>query len=182
MTIITAISDGKNIWLGNNSALTIGDTPVEGNFDPWFKFEDWALGITGQSFQQDFLESNLKELEKNNHSALGLMQNIRALFLKNDISINQDNSASPTFGIWSILANKTNGTIWDVDDRLSLTQISKNKLWASGSGVDYALGADFAMIESGADLTLQERIRIATEAAIANDITCPGQAVVSQFA
>jgi len=181
MTIITAISDGTSVWLGNNTAVTIGDTPVNHSFDPWVKFGNWALGITGDSYQQDLLNLNSKELERNSNTPLELMQFIRELFLENDISINDDDHASPSFGIWSILANKKEAFIWDVDHRLSLTLISKNKLWASGSGVDFALGADFSCLKLEPNKPLSERILLATNAAIFNDINCPGEATVSQF-
>lgn len=180
MTIITAIYDGKSTWLGNNSASTIGDTPVDDNFDPWIKFSDWALGVTGDSFQQDFLTHNVKTLIKNGLSAMTLTKCIRDLFLDNYISESDTGHASPSFGISCILVNK-DGSIWNLGHRLALTQISPNKVWANGSGVDYSLGADFAIIASGANISTQERIEIVTQAAIKNDVYCPGKAVVSQF-
>jgi len=180
MTIITAISDGSSVWIGNNSAYTVGDIPLSGGFDPWVRFGDWALGVTGDSFQQDFLTLKSKTLSKPDMSPYALMENIRTMFIDSYISIARDNHASASFGIWCILVNK-DGRVWDVDNHLALSQIPINKVWARGSGMDYALGADFAISEIGNDLSPLERVRACTQAAIINDISCPGDTVVAKF-
>jgi len=148
MTIITALADESSIWLGNNNAVSMGETPITG-LDPWLKFGDWALGVTGNSFQQDFLESNIQQLEEKS-------------------------------SIWCILVNRT-GDIYDLSAHMSLTKIPRNRLWARGSGIDYALGADFATLQVAPKTSIKDRVRIATEAAIYNDTTCPGEVVLTKF-
>jgi len=180
MTIITALSDGKTVWLGNNSAISIGETPLDYDFDPWVKFGDWALGVTGNSFQQDFLEANLEQLEKNSDAPLQLTMFIRTLFLENYISVEERDAGTASFGIWCILVNK-DGRVWDVDSHLAHSRIPSNKIWARGSGIDYALGADFATLKTQPEMPHSDRVHLAIEAAIANDTSCPGSAVVSKF-
>ena len=68
-----------------------------------------------------------------------------------------------------------------MDSHLALSKIPPNKVWARGSGIDYALGADFALAKISSDTPHEDRVRISTEAAIANDTSCPGSAVVRQF-
>lgn len=180
MTIITAISDGSKVWTGNNSAFTIGDTPITAFFDPWVRFGNWALGVTGDSFQQDFLTLHSEKLSKHKQSQYDLIDNIRHLFLEGYISKSSETHASASFEIWCILLHK-DGRMWDVDNHLALAQIQKTKVWARGSGLDYALGADFAVMELDENISIPERIRICTQAAIKNDIGCPGEPVIKQF-
>ena len=179
MTIITALSDDKSTWLGHNSASTIGDTPLEG-LDPWVKFGDWALGITGTSYHQDFLELRVKQLEENSETPMQLCEFIRKIFLEHQISIDGGDYGTPKFGIWCILVNKSGG-IWDIGNRMSCSKIKKNKLWATGSGVDYALGADYATLQVAPKTSIKNRVRIATEAAILHETTCPGEVVLMKF-
>jgi len=179
MTIITALADESSIWLGNNNAVSMGETPITG-LDPWLKFGDWALGVTGNSFQQDFLESNIQQLEEKSSTPLQLSMFIRTLFLDNYISLDGGTAGTAEFGIWCILVNRT-GDIYDLSAHMSLTKIPKNRLWARGSGIDYALGADFATLQVAPKTSIKDRVRIATEAAIYNDTTCPGEVVLTKF-
>jgi ATP-dependent protease HslVU (ClpYQ) peptidase subunit len=171
MTIITALNDGQDTWLGYNDSLTIGDTIIQSTLNPWLRFNDWALGISGEPAQQNVLEHKKKNLLEAGNEPLGVIEAMRDIFSEYNHSVDEVDEAAPSYGIWCILAHK-NGGIWDVASRLAITQIPENMLWARGSGTDYALGADSAL--QGLSLCAEERITKATQAAIDCDLYCPG--------
>ncbi|MBL1431096.1 MAG: hypothetical protein COA60_006260 [Robiginitomaculum sp.] len=179
MTIITALSDGKSVWVGYNNACTVGDTPIFEQHH-WIYFGDWGLGLSGGGRQKNILEWNIAKLEKHSKTPLTVVNTIRNIFQDEGVSKTDSNSATPSFGMSGILVNKDAG-VWDVDHRLALAKIQNNKLRARGSGIDYALGADFAALAIDPQLNHQQRVRIATEAAISCDSYCPGEAIISQF-
>lgn len=179
MTIITSISDGATVWLGHNNASTMGDTPIPDQ-NHWIYFGDWCLGISGEGRQQNILEWNIQKLEEQCDTPMAVIHTIGEIFMDKNIYKHSDSWAAPSFKIWCILANK-NGNIWDVDCRLSLTKMPLNQIWARGSGIDYALGADFATRAINPEMGHEDRIRIATEAAIYNDVGCPGSAIITKF-
>lgn len=173
MTIVTALYDGQKTWLGHNDSATVGDTVIPSVLTPWLFVGEWALGITGESAQQTLLECHRDRLAEAGTEAHKVVCAMQEVFSDFGHTTQDDDDASPSYKIWCILAHK-NGQIWDVDARLALTPIPPNKLWARGSGTDYALGAD--QILAGMQVTSEERIYRATAAAIACDVYCPGQA------
>ncbi|MCF6291781.1 MAG: hypothetical protein L3J04_00140 [Robiginitomaculum sp.] len=111
---------------------------------------------------------------------LAVANTIRNIFQDEGVSKESSDSATPSFGMSGILVNKDT-SVWDVDHRLALARMQNNKLWARGSGIDYALGADYTALAIDPQLNHQQRVRIATEAAISCDTYCPGEAIISQF-
>lgn len=178
MTIVTALRAGGVTWLGYNDGATIGDTVLAGCLHPWLFFGDWALGISGQSSQQSLLNAEIGRLTELDGDEEKVALLVREILTDQGNFAFDDDAGVREFNIWSILAH-INGDIFDLDSRLSLTPIPEGKLWARGSGTDFALGADFVL----ADLQLspEERIRKATEAAIAGDVYCAGNAKTVQF-
>lgn len=178
MTIITALYDGKNTWLGHNDGMTFGDTPVVCDLQPWIMFGDWALGITGMLAQQNILENHLPRLAEAGQNAFSVAEAIRGIFSDYGHWSFDEENAMRSYKMWCILAHK-DGQIWDLDSFLTVSLIPKNKLWARGSGTDYALGADSAFY--GLSLSPEERVTRATRAAIECDIYCPGEACIFKF-
>ena len=124
VTIVTALFDGKETYLGWNDGITLGDTSIESTSNPWLFFGNWALGITGESVQQDVLSLNLKDLEGAGEDAVVVADVIRRI-LNEYGHYSDDNNASASYKIWCILVNKK-GQIWDLDERLALTAIPTN--------------------------------------------------------
>ena len=178
MTIITALYNKKNMWLGHNDALTIGDTPILESLNPWLFWGEWGFGITGESLQQNVLSRHLGKLAEDTPNAVIIVERIREVLLEHGYSKHIDESAIPSFGIWGILVHKK-GKIWDVGSRLDLTEIPDNQLWARGSGADFALGADKALSDLG--LTTEQRVQKATDSAIKCDVYCPGETNIIHF-
>ncbi|WP_306252362.1 hypothetical protein [Parvularcula sp. IMCC14364] len=175
MTIITALCESDKIWLGENTAVTVGDAILVDGTSKWSAFGDWYLGGAGDSVQIDILRLNSDDLSKPDMDARKIAQTIRDIFKEHDIAAKDEEDASARYGISCILAHK-NGRVFDLDPSLAISPIPEGKLWASGSGRDYALGADAAL--QGLSLSAEERMNRATNAAIACDVNCPGEARV----
>lgn len=170
MTIITALFDGTDTWLGYNDGATIGDTVVASVMKPWLLFDDWALGVTGESAQQDLIELNIDRLQDTGSEPLIITDKLRSVFTDYGHT-SHDDEAAPSFKIWCILAHR-DGRIWDVDARLAITPIPQGLLWARGSGTDFALGADTVLRDL--KISQEDRVIKATKAAIASDVYCAG--------
>ena len=177
MTIITALSDGETLWLGENTAVTVGDAILIDGTSKWISFGDWLLGAAGDSVQIDILRLNSDDLSKPDMDALIIAQAIRDIFKDHDIAAKDEEEATSRYGISCILAHQ-DGCIYDLDPSLAISPIPAGKLWASGSGRDYALGADAAL--QGLNLSLKDRMDRATNAAITCDVNCPGTAHIFQ--
>lgn len=180
MTILTAISDGKSIWLGSNYRAVISDTPLPGPHDPWLQKGNWAVGICGASVQLDILMMNAPIFEKISNDPYELADKIRDIFVAKNY-FERGNGPHPDFGIYCILAHLS-GQIWDLDESMALSPIPNDTIWARGSGMDYALGADYALRTFEKNISLEKRITLATKAAIHNDVYCPGEAHIFKFA
>lgn len=175
MTIITAIHDGTMTWLGYNDGWCVGDTPINTGSKKWMVFGNWALGIAGNTSQKNYLEYHVDKLKDITDNPFELVEQIRGIFSEGDRYVEDHKSTTPNYKISAILAHK-NGGIWDLDRGLSIDKLPTNKLWARGSGVDYALGASDAL--EHLSLPTESLITKATQAAINCDLYCPGSAVV----
>jgi hypothetical protein len=180
MTIITALSGDDGIYYGYNDGCEIGGTPVFSSHCPWILFGNWALGITGQSILQSVLQTNIDQLADIEDDFLAISNEISKIFASNDIGTRSDEGYINIYGIYSILLHKS-GKIWDLSGCLSATMIPMKRLWARGSGREYAVGADYSLLKLNANVTTEERVCVATEAAIVNDIYCVGNPVVKSF-
>lgn len=94
------------------------------------------------------------------------------------MSITTDGDSVPNYRCCGILV-KASGIAWDLDQKFVLTRIPEGKLWARGSGMEYAIGAAYALKSLDRELSANDIVKIATEAAIASDIYCSGNAVVT---
>lgn len=133
------------------------------------------MGVSGESSQHNFLEYNIEKLVDLTDNPLEAIERVREIFSKGERLVDDDKSPTPNYEISGILAHKDGG-IWDVDKGLSIARMPSNKLWARGSGVDYALGASDAL--EYLSLPAEKLILKATQAAINCDVYCPGKAAV----
>ena len=180
MTIICAIHDPQNneTWLGCNDRATIGDTPAPGVASKWLEFGDWALGISGdESVYEQILLMEAKNFPSTSVEVLDVFNFLKSTYDEANVGQQKGSDTTNSYGVDGILVHKS-GRMWDFDNHLALSSIPENRLWACGSGVDYALGADFAI---GGEKSARERIEIAIRAAIALDIGCPGHPLIERF-
>lgn len=181
MTIICAIHDtiSKETWLGCNDRATIGDTPAPGQASKWLTYGDWAIGISGdESVYEQYLQISEEKFPSDASSVLDVFEFLRTTYEHYSLGQQKGNDTSNSYGVDGILVHAS-GRIWDFDNNLALSEVPAGRLWGCGSGVDYALGADYVMGLNG--FTAQERVANAVKAAIALDIGCPGDPMIERF-
>jgi ATP-dependent protease HslVU (ClpYQ) peptidase subunit len=176
LTIIAAKTCGDEIIIGYNDGSELGDTPVGGTSCPWIFLDDWAIGITGESSVQRLLELKLVEYSSTN-SVSELIDFIYKALLENEYGSKNSSEYVYTFGIYGIIVNRQ-GKIWDVSGCLSLTEIPRGRMWAQGSGADYAVGAEHAISKINPKNSAKDNMLLCIEAAVENDVHCTGQPVV----
>ncbi len=181
MTIICALYDKSEdqVWLGCNDRATIGDTPAPGSENKWLKFGNWALGLSGsECVYRHYLQLSEDKFPKTTESVLDVFDFLRSRYSKYNLGQQKNNDTSNSYGVEGMIVHSKGG-IWDFDTHLALSEVPANRLWGGGSGIDYALGADFVMQQQ--NLLAQERITLAVNAAIELDVGCPGKAIVERF-
>ena len=181
MTVICALSDAtsKEVWLGCNDGITLGDTRMPGvQQTKWRSFGGWALGMAGSPLFSDLLETVRDDFPTKDVSPAAIIRFMKAVFDDRELGTRDDDDSATNYSFSAILARR-DGRIWDVDSYLAIAELQPGTLWARGSGMEYALGADFPL--AGCDVTPEERIRNAVEAAIYYDTGCPGEAIIEQL-
>ncbi len=183
MTVICALYDehADIVYLGCNDRATIGDTPAPASESKWHKFGDWAIGLSGnESVHGHFLQLSVDKFPKTTTSVLDVFEFLVARYKKYDLGQVRSDDATRSYGASGLIAHK-NGNIWDFDSHIALSQVPKGQLWARGSGVDYALGADYVVQSLSPNLSAHDRMMQVLNAAISLDIDCPGEAMVERF-
>ncbi len=178
--IITAITDGHEVWLGHNNTVVLDHSPISEDQNPWIYFGNWVLGVTGETYVRQFLDTNVDKLEKEAGSVSEVIRCLAEILIEENLYSEDDDNAAPSFNIYCILANN-DGRVFDLDSSFSVTKIPNGKAWARGDGIDYVLGADHVIREIKPKLSNEERLKIVTEAAMANDIDCPGKAIMAKL-
>jgi ATP-dependent protease HslVU (ClpYQ) peptidase subunit len=180
MTIITALHEDGETYFGYGNGTEVGGTPIFNNYSPWIILENWALGITGQSILQTHISNNTEVFSKIEDDPRVFTEKMSKLFTENDCGTRSDDGFVDIYGIYCILLHRS-GKIWDLSGCLSLTEIPEGRLWARGSGGDYAIGADYGYVLHNKKANAKDRVFVATSSAIVNDIYCIGEAVVNLF-
>lgn len=181
MTVICALCDQhtKNVWIGCNDGVAVGDVRMHGAIrNKWVIFGQWALGMAGSSIPAEVLIQNREHFPDNENCPLAITQFIKNVFDEFEIGTRDDDDPATSYPMVALLAH-SDGRIWDLDCFLATDQILPGKLWASGSGMSFALGADFVLAAQNA--TSEERVQKAVEAAIFYDGSCPGQTFVQRL-
>lgn len=181
MTILCALYDEgeSELWLGCNDRGAIGDTPSPATASKWINFGDWVIGLSGdEGVYEHFLQISGDAFPVGTVNVLDIFKFLRATFDEFGLGQQKGADTALAYGVDGIIAHKS-GRIWDFDNQLALSDVPAGRLWACGSGADYALGADYAM--RGKGLSAKERVVVAVSAAIALDIACPGAALVGLF-
>ncbi len=181
MTVICALCDATNrdVWLGCNDGVTVGDTRMPGaKREKWLLFNDWAIGTAGSSIPSELLEQSRQHFPVDEDSPLAVTQFLKALFDEYELGFRDEEDPLTSYPIVALMAHR-NGRIWDLDSYLAIDELPPGTLWARGSSMDFALGADFPLASGKA--TSEERVRNAVEAAIFYDNGSPGQASVQKL-
>jgi len=178
MTIVTALFADGILATGHNDGTSIGDTKLPISESKWVSFGDWMLGISGESAAQAAFEHGGGAVDAGTTDAFILCGMLKQILLDNGIWRKPKRDSVMSFGISCVLAHRA-GRVWDVDHKFTLTGVPEGTLCARGSGMDFALGAAHALRQMRDVPGVEEQVRIATEAAVAHDVHCPGKAVVT---
>lgn len=181
MTVICALfdADRQDVWLGCNDGVLFGDTRMPGaKKNKWLQFGNWALGITGSAVVINALERIREHFPVDERSPLTITDFLRAAFDDVELGTREDDDPSVHYPFSGIMAHGS-GRIWDVDGYMVVDEIPPDVLWANGTGMQYALGADFPT--AAKNLAPEDRVRQALEASIFYDTNCPGQPIVQKL-
>lgn len=180
MTVICALFDetAGEVWLGCNSAMTIGSTRMPGDWSKWFRFGAWAIGVSGIGLANNLLKRSGENFPVEATSPLDVVLHIKTVFAEFELGSKGDDEVATSYDLSCLLAH-CDGRIWDMDNCLAIDEIPAGTLWARGSGMDFALGADFPLRLT--DAAAEDRVRNAVEAALFYDTDCPGIALIERM-
>ena len=178
MTIICAISDpaANKVWLGCNSGSLIGDVILPHHGTKWLRFTNWAVALSGAGVAHDILNLERAKFPNQTTDINQVITFIRASFAKNELG--EAKEGSKFYDVSGLIAHSS-GELYGFDNRLALSRIPDDTMWASGSGMEFALGADAALKNKG--FPAEERIEIAVLTAIDLDCGCPGEPMIESL-
>ncbi len=178
MTIICALYDdeARKFWLGCNSGTLIGDTIMPEHSTKWIRFGNWAMAIAGRGIAGDVVKAERAKFPNQSEDIVQVISFIRTAFEKYHIGDRDDGAMD--YSVSGLIVH-TSGALYDFDIRLSVSPIPAGVMWACGSGMEFALGADMALKTKG--FGSEERLATAILAAIDLDRGCPGEPIVESF-
>ena len=178
MTIICALydNDAGKFWLGCNSGSLVGDTVIPEHRTKWLRYTNWAIAVAGRGVAHDALEMERAKFPNQTSEISQVTNFIRTAFAKYDIGEMSDGAKD--FEVSGLIAH-AGGGLYNVDTRLAVSRIPEGAMWACGSGMEFALGADAALKTKG--FNAQDRMETAVLAAIDLDSGCPGEPIIESF-
>jgi ATP-dependent protease HslVU (ClpYQ) peptidase subunit len=178
MTVIAAMSKDGVTCVGSNTGYTIANSSfIDSGVAPWIFFGDWALGVTGSMFVLNLLRRHFEKDKASLQRVEEVVNKIRTLLFDADIGKKEGDDATWSYDIWCILVHKS-GKIWDIDEGLCEAPIPIGRLWARGSGEQYALGAATALERFSSSIESTDTVKICVDSAIENDLYCKGTTFV----
>ena len=178
MTIICALydADASKVWLGCNSGSLIGDTVMPEHGTKWLRFTSWAIAVSGSGIARDLLETERAKFPNQTTDINQITAFVRTAFSKYDFG--EMSEGAKDYDVSGLIAHSS-GALYHLDRRLSIAKIPEGAMWACGSGMEFALGADLALKIKGFDA--QERMETAVLTAIDLDSGCPGEPVIENL-
>ncbi len=178
MTILCALFDQREncFWLGCNGSALVGQTRLPEKRSKWLRLADWAIAFTGSGIADMAIISERPKFPSHSEDVQQIISFLLTTFEK--YNIGEKEEGHQDFNLSGLLVHKS-GLLFDVDSRLSVSAIPQGTLWARGSGMDFALGADEVAKKWG--ISAEERIEFAVQAAIDLDAECPGDVMIENF-
>lgn len=181
MTIICALHQDGQTFIGADSRVLAGGLPLPGPAKKWRVSQDSrrAIGVSGDARTVHLIRQS--QIFSATNTPEEVVEFVRDLVRDDGHAGKASEDIGPLrFGNSMIYAD-ANG-VWDIDSTFALWRIDDGRLWARGSGMDYALGADHALrSRDGGRLDSRGRVTIAIEAAIGHDVGCGGEIFVQQI-
>ena len=178
MTIVCAIydTDAGKVWLGCNSSQLLNGTVMPEHKTKWLRFTNWAVAFSTSGIAHDVLETERAKFPNQTSEISQVMSFIRTAFDKFGLGETKDGVRD--YNVSGLVAH-TSGAIFNVDTRLSVSRIPEGTMWACGSGMEFALGADGVLKLKG--FSVQERIESAVFTAIDLDSRSPGEPIIESI-
>lgn len=175
MTIIAAVHDPEEgvTFIGSDTLVSAA-VPLSCK-KKWVKAGPWAVGVTGywRTFQVVKLgKDQIKECA----DAMAVAFTLRGL-LEADGCTRINDPGPVNFDQRFILASAKG--VWDIDVIFSPSRVDPGKVWAGGSGGEFAFGAAHALEDTMTNKrwVLEKSI----EAAIALDLNCGGEIYLDEL-
>lgn len=183
MTVIAALHDDVSgqTWVGADSRMTMGDGLFPGRIDKWVVHGRHAVATAGSIFGLNLLRAAGPDLfGVGSAHELGLK--VRDIFRGEDFESENMGGAGGPKSFRQTMIYATPEAVFDIDGAGCATKVESGRLWARGSGMDYALGADHALRwTQSAAISPKQRIMVAIAAAIEHDTGCGGPIFVEQL-
>ena len=178
MTIICAVydADARKFLLGCNSGALLGEVVLPEHGTKWLRFANWAIALSGRGVARDAVDMERAKFPNQTSDISQIVSFLRAALLKFDLGETRDGAKD--FDISALVAH-SGGDLFHLDSRLAVSRIPRGVMWAEGSGMDYALGAEAALKTKG--FSPQERLETAVLTAIDLDSGCPGEPIIETF-
>lgn len=178
MTIVCALFDPgeEKFHLGSNSASMVGSTILPESETKWARFSDWAIAVTGPGLADNAMKAERAKFPTQTDDINKVMQFMRAVMEK--YAIGEKEEGYQNFGFSGLLVHRS-GLFYDMDSKMALSPIPPDTLWARGSGMEFALGAD--EVSKLVNFSPEKRIKYAVTAAVTLDCDCPGEVITETF-
>ena len=156
---------------------------VPADIKKWVRVGRGAVGVAGSTRALTLLRQFASVLGTMTETPEGLAEAIRLLFEIKGCRIQPDEGKSGFGTCGSDILYATPGGIWDIGQNFAVDRLRDGCLWARGSGMDHALGADHALCRDKRRRGLypEQRIEAALDAAAHFDVKCGGPMVIERI-
>jgi ATP-dependent protease HslVU (ClpYQ) peptidase subunit len=177
MTIIVALHQDGQTWIGADSRCILHGQIMPTTVRKWVlsPLGDRAVTVGGQTRAALLVRRMAWE---GIADADRMADAIRTLARSDEWSPGDDQGPK---GYANPFLYATPDGVWDIDHTFGTVSITDGRLWARGSGMDYALGADSAMRAIYPLPGPKIRLEAALAAAVENDAGCGGEMFVHRL-
>lgn len=165
MTILCAITDGKETWIGSDTQATEGDQLIYSVGSKWTQVGQWWIGVAGDWRTTCILrEADWPKID----TIVRLAREVRSV-IEEDGFQKKEGYGPTHYGSHFLVVRA--GEVWRLASDFSYIKIVRNELTAQGGGEQFAFGAAYALRHQAAPLI---RLVTALRAACHYDNGCGG--------
>lgn len=172
MTTLVALHDPDlGTFVGADGQATAGYLRAFGDVIKWETHANgWAAAAAGPLGAINLIRYGADSLFKNLTGPLQFGERLKGVLHKGGFMPAAEDAGPMSWGLSVILAHPTG--VWDFDGALAFHAIEPRRLWAGGSGKEFALGAGEALRDL--DMPPQERLERALRASLTLDVMSGG--------
>jgi ATP-dependent protease HslVU (ClpYQ) peptidase subunit len=173
MTVVCAVKDGPDVWIGSDSRMLAGSFLYQMPVGKWLAADGWRIGISGSYRFASLLTHRPPALGV---TAFDAAEALRALIVADGWQPLQDQKEGPVRHDIGMILVSPEHEVYELGTA-GIPVDQGNEFTAIGSGYEYALGAAHARrLERP-----EARVRIAIDAAIKYDVSCGGAPYVERI-